>query len=300
MHILARLAFALALTISVLAAGCEPTDSGNVGSTAAPAVSTAVAPSAGYPSSTHAVSPAVPIELRLAGALGKIGITLADMQVSTEPAESPHADVALEWEGGSAEVDTTGGRVYLFSHERPEGPGSAPLLDDEELEAKVWEYLYAFGWDDTLLGVLYFDRLTSPPAGSVSESTGLYTWDWHESAFDTDPTEKGLIEIQLDARTGDLARFSVSPDTADWLDLSGVISGDRAVKIARGELGMRGDRAGSVGATLMMVGDPAITGGQALLTWYIQLEGTDPDDPFIAGDVYLDAQTGAVLKSQPR
>jgi hypothetical protein len=47
-----------------------------------------------------------------------------------------------------------------------------------------------------------------------------------------------------------------------------------------------------------VVQDAAVTGGQSVLVWLIDLTGAGLEGP-VAGRVYLDAKTGTVLASRP-
>jgi hypothetical protein len=277
---------ALAMTLTLLTVGCE-----------SPTTSTDAIAATSTTTSTESSDQASMIaKMKVARVVGRHGISLIDMQVSTQTPRSPEADVVLEWETGSAEVDSANGRVYLFSQELPEQQGSAPPLSDELLNLAALNCIGDFGWEPTLLAALGFS-FASPPE-TTSETTGRYTWRQHQYDNDTDTAQDGLIEISLDARTADIASFSFSQGSRG-LDLSGVIDGDVATRLAANELGIRTDRGGSQSIDLEVVNDTSIAGGHPVLVWSIEMAGLGLEGP-VTGHVLIDAKTGAVLSRLPQ
>lgn len=258
---------------------------------------TATTTLAGGQTSTEALLRA---ELALADVTG---VEVSTMHIAAGEPGSPGADVVLEWEGGRAEVDGSTGTVYAASMTQSATSASSESLAKDRLDREARQLVRDLGWTDGTLAGLGFKQVE--PA-TLAEDTGIYTIAWTE-LDDKGKAQDGSIVLKMDGRTARLVEFSA------WLgndapDIAGVISEADALRIAQTTIYLQTDKpklsvAGdgslilinrAVSEELKTVKDAKIV-AKPTLCWVVTILGT-VDLQLVGGTVYLDAETGGVLK----
>jgi hypothetical protein len=226
------------------------------------------------------------------------------ISVSTATPSSPQADAVLEWAGGTAEVDSTAGRIYGVGVQQAASGQSAQAMTEEGLTYQALQVATKLGWTTGMLSGLGF-RQEQP--GTLAADTGVFTLDWSQYN-DQGVRTGGLLEVRLNAASAALAGFSVSLGSQN-LSIAGTISEQQAMGIAQTEIFLKtvkpkipiaGDGAlllsgEAVSEKLGVVTDHKITKDKQLLLWVIRITGA-VDSQVVGGTVYIDAKTGVVVE----
>ena len=236
-----------------------------------------------------------------------LGLDVGSISVSTNAPSSPQADAVLQWAGGTAEVDSTAGRIYGVGMQQAAGGSSASGLTEEGLTYQALQMATKLGWTTGMLTGLGFKQ---EQLGTLDAGTGVFTLDW--SQYDNQGVRgQGLVEVRLDAGNAALLGFSVSLGS-QGPSLAGSISEQEAMGIAqttifletdKPKLSLAGDGAllladKAVSETLGMVTDRKATKNKPMLLWVIEITGTQ-DAQIVGGTVYIDAKTGVVVHYVP-
>lgn len=249
-----------------------------------------------------------------AGAISQIealfGLPKGAVSRSTQPTPMLPSDVTLTWDGGQAEVDNTGYVRWIIVE--GDARHSAAHFGDSGLDQIVSHVLKILGWDSKALAA---EGFTPGGAKNVDRGDGsteyTRTWVGHD---DQGVPNQGLIEVALDAASGNLLHFMYSPGPRASATSLGSISKDDAIRIALDKVGddppanptttdtlpggatTTGPPLGLVvtGAEVVHSDASAITGGKDMLVWIVKLGGyTRSGVPNIT--VYIDSATEKVL-----
>lgn len=236
-----------------------------------------------------------------------LGLQPDDLRVSDLAPGARGADTVLIWAAGKAEVDSATGRVFLVSMNRPEVDPGRSFMSEVQLKHEAGKIPGLLGWGDGMLLGMGF-RQDQP--GTVSAEAGLFTLVWVQYAGERTDTD-GRVEVHVDARSGQLAGFSVSL-ASDRPDVEGALGASDALDIAETQIFLKtktpaipltGDGSlilmnRQLSQELQVVKDRKITKDKPVLTWVISLSGT-VENTTVGGTVYVDAMTGEVLSYQP-
>ena len=239
-------------------------------------------------------------ELTLARALG---IDAKGMSRSAATPSSPQADAELGWAGGTAEVDSSTGRIYSVAVQRAAGPMVGQSFSEEGLKYQALQMAANLGWTQGMLDSLGF-RQEHPGVLSGDGSVFSLTWSQYD---DKGLRNDGQVNVRLDARTAELVSLSVSLGS-QGLSIAGSISESEAIGVAqtviflrtlKPKLALAGDGSlilvgKSVSEKLSIVNDHKITKDKPVLMWVITITGT-VDSELVGGTVYIDAKTGAAV-----
>ena len=238
------------------------------------------------------------------------GLPKGAVSRATVPTPMLPSDVTLTWEGGYAEVDNSGYVRWIIVDSNARH--SAAHLGDSDVDQIVSHVLEILGWDSKALAA---EGFTPRGAKNVDRGDGpteyTRTWAGHD---DQGVPNQGLIEVALDAASGDLLHFMYDPGPRGGATSPATISKDDAMRIALNGVGV--DPTGSPTTTDTLLGGstttgpplglvvtsaemvhsdaPAITGGKAMLVWIVKLGGYTRSG-VVHATVYIDAATGNVL-----
>jgi hypothetical protein len=232
-----------------------------------------------------------------------LGVATAGMRLSASAPAAPGADAVIEWETGSAEVDSMAGRVYLVSANQAQVDPRQLYMTEPRLTVAARRMPAALGWEDGMLAALGFKQ---EQPGALSSVTGLFCLTWSRYGAEG-ALEDGFVEVYVDGRAGSLVSFSLSLGS-EGPDVAGALGAKDAVDIAETyiylktkdpDIPMAGDGSlillqKSVAQELKVVEDRKITRGEPLLTWVISLTGA-VEGKTVGGTVYINAMTGEVL-----
>jgi hypothetical protein len=297
---------ALIVTLATITAGCGCGSPGGAG-TGEAGGSTTTTTATAVGSDEMALEPGEGLADAEQSLTQVLGLAAGDVRASKLVPGSAGADTVLIWAAGKAEVDSATGRVFLVAMNRPQVDPLLPFLSDMLLKHEAGKIPGLLGWGDGMLMGMGF-RQEQP--GVLATDTGLFTLVWSQYAGDGSSTE-GRVEVRVDARSGQLAGFSVTP-AGDSPGIEGALSASDAMDIAEThiflktkdpEIPLMGDGSlilmdKQVSQELKVVQDRKITKGKQVLTWVIFLSGTVENET-VGGTVYVDAMTGAVLSYQP-
>jgi len=132
----------------------------------------------------------------------------------SESSRSPYnegADVLLEWAGsctGESEIDLETGRILTILQETSEC-APAREMTEAELNAAADRFAAAQGWNEEALAA---ERFTLSEAELIRRGGEpleyVKTWIGHDAAG---RPNQGLIDVRVDAKTGQLRAFYYSP-----------------------------------------------------------------------------------------
>ncbi|OFW61642.1 MAG: hypothetical protein A2133_04665 [Actinobacteria bacterium RBG_16_64_13] len=297
------LALALVAALVMAGLGCSGSGGGGTGSTSS-SVATDATGTVGASTTLASVVPGEHLRDAKASLAAIVGVPATDLKISGVSKESLDADVALEWGGGKAEVDSSTGRIYLVSVTSARASSFAPFMPAAQLEGKARRMVAGLGWTSDMLAGMGFKQERT---GVLSEGAGIYTTTWNAHDSEGAPLD-GFAEVVLDGRTGGLVRFSLSRGSQGTA-VAGAIGEHEALAIAQTCIYLKSDEvkiplAGdgslilldkSVSEEIKMLTDRQITGGDPLLAWVITITGR-VGDKNVGGTVYIDASTGKVLE----
>lgn len=244
---------------------------------------------------------------RLAAALG---IPPGEFKENASVPRVEGADAVVEWAKGLAQIDSTTGRVLMLSQEAQEGDITAELRGYAELDRRATLLAELLGWDEAALAK---EGFRPEESGLLSAVMCLYHKTW-ASYTSQGVRNNGLIEVKLDGRDGQLVSFHYFPGAGDPpVDTAEAISQEEAEAIAEKTIEEvilqhirtlpAEDQAEASQLTwesreseLKITDAHAVTGGETKLIWVVGLLGKDGTGSPIAGTVYIDAMTGAVLQ----
>ena len=190
---------------------------------------------------------------------------------------------------------------------RPDFDPGRSFLGDVQLKHEAGKIPGLLGWGEGMLSGMGF-RQDQP--GTLTPDTGLYTLVWVQYAGERSATD-GRVEVHVDARSGELAGFTVTL-AGDRPDVEGALGASDALDIAETHIFLKtktpaiplmGDGSlilinRQLSQELMVLKDRKITKDKPVLTWVISLSGT-VENEIVGGTVYVDAMTGEVLAYQP-
>ena len=159
-----------------------------------------------------------------------LGLPDGAISRSSQPPLLGDSDVALGWLGGRADVDLTSGHISAVLVDST-GKTSGTALSDTGLNDAADRVVGLLGWDSAALQTQGFtpgDSKTVDYAGAGP----VYKKSWVGHDSEGVPNE-GVIEIGLDATTGDLHSFLFNPGPTIALDMSKTITKDEAIKTAK-------------------------------------------------------------------
>ncbi len=204
---------------------------------------------------------------------------------SSQPPILSGSDVALRWLGGKADVDLGSGHIRAVLVENTAN-GSGTLLSKTDLDDEADRLVELLGWDSATLETQGFTPgeakvVDRGDAGIVYQKA----WVGHDAEG---VLNQGMIEVGVDATSGDLHSFLYSPGPQTALDMTKTITRDEAVKTAAS------GSARVESATLVHTNKAGITGGRDMLVWIVKL-AADTASSKAGATVYLDAVSGRVL-----
>ena len=239
-----------------------------------------------------------------------LGLPKGAVSRSTQPTPMLPSDITLTWDGGQAEVDNSGHVRWIIVDS--DARHSAAQLSDSDLDQTVSHVLEILGWDSKALAAEGFT-----PGGAKNVDRGdaqteyTKTWAGHD---DQGVPNQGLIEVALDAASGNLLHFMYSPGPRAGATSPATVSKDDAIRIALNKVGddppgspttidtlpggstTTGPPLGIVvtNAEVVHSDAPAVTGGKDMLVWIVKLGGYSRSG-VVHATVYIDAVTGNVL-----
>jgi hypothetical protein len=230
-----------------------------------------------------------------------LGLPDGAISTSAKPPILPGSDVALSWTGGRADVALAGGQIRAVLADTP-AKASLIALSDAKLNAEADRLVGLLGWGSAALKTQGFTpghstMVDRADTGKVYQKT----WLGHDMEG---VLNEGVIEVGVDAASGDLRSFLFHPGPTTALGVSKTITKDAAVRTAR-EAAARtsvggstttpaSEGAGAESATLVHTDKTAITHGTDLLVWIVKL-APDTASGKAGATVYIDAASGEVL-----
>lgn len=249
-------------------------------------------------------SPLLSERLQLALGVAPERLSFADEQMI------PGADLSANWGNGIAAGDSATGRIVMVSQDGASAEPGARGLDALELEYAGDLAVSRLGWDEV---ALRDGNFVQEDSGIASEETNQYRKSW--VGYTSSGVLNGArIDIWLDARDGTVLRFLVLPGVKDsQVDLTQAIDEERAIgiaeeavrskalELARSHAGQEEVDPARVDvklrrAALTLTDAAAITGGTTMLVWRVEFQGTDQFGYSAGGTVYMDANTGEILR----
>jgi hypothetical protein len=236
-----------------------------------------------------------------------LGISATDVEQSPTFPSSNQADLVLSWAGGTADVDSSTGRIYSVLVKQVAGNAATVSMTEEGLGYQALQMAAKLGWTKAMLDALGFRQ---EQQGTLLGDGSSYALTWTQ--YDEDGIRSGgRVEVELESRTAALLGFSVSLGPRG-LNLAGSISQEQAMNIAQNEIYLKTSKpklalAGdgtlllsgmTESGVLRMVNDHKITKNKPVLMWVITILGTADSQP-VGGVVYVNATSGAVASYQP-